>query len=544
MSSGAAQGDRQWEVHERVAPDTSNPSAGGEPLQVTAGAGRVAPGSQPPPPSLLDAVLSSTRPAAGMPDPQVAQFFAESDLASALRIYVKNFVPVGELRSRQALQSHLARELARLDRILARQVNSILHHPQLQQLEASWRGIWMLTGQVQEAQDAAELEDDPPEFQVRLLNVSKTLLRKDLVNAREFDQSEIFKKVYEDGFGMSGSYPFGALIGDYQFTKHQDDLYMLEGMAGVAAAAFAPFIAAASPELLGLEDFGTLEQPIRLTDNLNQVEDIKWNAFRNSEDSRFVGLVLPRVLMRVPYDDDGSRSDGFRFREEVEGPDRSRYLWGNAAYAFGSVLIRSYGACRWYADIRGVERGMIGGGLVTELPVHSFGTDRSGVALKSSLEVSINDFQEKELSTLGFIPISACQDTGYSVFYTNASTQKPKTHADVGTTTNAKMSAMLQYTLCASRFAHYLKTLGRNKIGTQQGASELERELQDWIAKYVAAGSQASASTKAKFPLRDAKIEVTEIPSKPGSYRLVIQLLPHFQLDGLSSMLRFSMERI
>ena len=543
MSSGSSQGEQQPTVRTWEAPNELDLQAGGELQRVPAGAGSVSE-TLAPLPTLIDALLQSTAAASSVSPPtgRLAELLAEPNSARALRIWLDDSFPTGVLPSREAVLSRLSREVARLDRILARQVNAILHQPRFQQLEASWRGLWMLTGQAQDAIENADPNESSPRFEVRLLTLSKRDLRRDLDGAAEFDQSQIFKKVYEQGFGMAGGHPFGALIGDYQFTNHPEDLDMLAGMAGVAAAAFAPFIAAASPELLGLDTFCSLEQPIRLTDSYGQVEYIKWNTLRDSDDSRFVGLAMPRILMRVPYDNDGSRADGFRFREEVEGLDHSRYLWGNAAYAFGSILIRSFGACRWFADIRGVERGVVGGGLVTDLPVHSFGTDRSRIAPKNSLEVSLSDFQEKELSTLGFIPICPCNDTEYSVFYSNASLQKPKTYATIEATTNAKISAMLQYTLCASRFAHYLKVLARNKIGSLQTASDLERELTAWIGRYVAADARAATDIKARYPLREAQIEVRDMAGKPGSFRLVVHLLPHFQLDGLTSTLRFSMQ--
>lgn len=545
MSSGSTQGEPQSFVSVREAPSQADRPAGGESLQTPAGLGSARTGAAAPgvpPLTLIDAILQSSAVSTTDTHPRAVEFRNEPDPARALKIWLQDYFTAVERPTRQAVLSSLSRQLARLDRHLERQVNTVLHHPRFQQLEASWRGLWMLTGQVQETIDAADIGGSPPEFDVRILNVSKSALARDLDRAAEFDQSQLFKKVYEDGFGIAGGEPYGALLGDYEFTNHPEDIDTLRRISQVAAAAFAPFIASASPELLGIESFGSLEQPIRLAATYSQVEYIQWNSFRDSEDARFVGLALPRILMRVPYDDDGTRSDGFRFREEVEGVDRSRYLWGNAAYALGSVLIRSFGACRWFADIRGVERGVIGGGLVTELPVHSFTTDRYGLVPKISVEVCIDDFKEKELSSLGFIPICHCNDTEYSVFYTNSSVQKPKAYADDAATTNARMSAMLQYTLCASRFAHYLKILARNKIGGMTTETELADELSSWIATYVAADAKASNETKAQYPLRDAAIEVRPIPSKPGSYQLVMQLLPHYQLDGLVSKLNLKTE--
>jgi type VI secretion system ImpC/EvpB family protein len=503
-------------------------------------------------PSVLESVLRVSASTRDVSDGWLQQFLQERSTDGALRLWIaRSFPKGGAVPTRQEVIRQLSRELAELERILERQVNAILHCPELQQLEASWRGLWFLTNQVHDSQDIAEQDGPQPEIQVRVLNVSKRALYRDMSDALEFDQSQIFKKVYEDGFGTAGGNPIGVLIGDYQFTNHVEDIEMLTGLSQVAAASFAPLITAASPELLGLEkDFRELERPIRLSEIFSQVDYLKWRAFRDSDESCFVGLTLPRVLMRIPYGDDGSRRDGFRFREEAEARDRSRYLWGNASYAFGSVLARAFCFSRWFAEIRGFERQTpeeiteLGprGGLVAGLPVHSFCTDRSGVVPKSSVEVALSEYQEKELTNLGFIPLCHCKDTEYSVFYSNASAQKPKKFADEEATANANISAMLQYVLCASRFAHYLKVLSRNKIGAYANAPDLQRHLNNWIQKYVTDDEKADPKIKSRHPLRKAQVEVRETPSKPGSFGLVMHLLPHYQLDGLTATLKLVMK--
>ena len=249
---------------------------------------------------------------------------------------------------------------------------------------------------------------------------------------------------------MPGGEPFGAIVADYEFTNHPQDVELLGKMAEVAAGSFCPFISAAGPKLLQLDSFATLEQPLNLSATFDQVPYVRWRSFRDRDDTRFLGLTLPRVLMRLPFEDDGSRADGFRFREDVEGPDFSKYLWGNAAFAFASVLLRAFGGSRWFADIRGMERDIEAGGVVTDLPVHSFATDRRGVATKASLEVRVSESQEQELARLGLIPLCHAWDTDYCVFYSNASLNKPKQYDEPSASANARISAMLQYVMCAS----------------------------------------------------------------------------------------------
>ena len=381
-----------------------------------------------------------------------------------------------------------------------------------------------------------------------MLSASWRELERDFERATEFDQSQLFRKVYDQEFGMPGGEPFGALIGDYEMRPRpaagypHDDLGMLRSISQVAAAAFCPFITGVNPAFFGLDNFTTLEQRLDHAKTFEQVDYVKWRALRDSEDSRFVGLALPRVLMRTPYGDDGTRLDGFRFHEEVAGPDFSKYLWGNAAFAFGGVLIRAFAQAGWLADIRGVQRGVDGGGLVTSLPVHDFGTDHRGVAVKSSTDVIVTDRLEKELSDLGFIPLCDCSDTEYSAFYSNQSAQKPKKYDRSAATTNARISSMLQYMLCVSRFAHYIKVLGREKVGSFTDAPAFEKYLQDWVVQYVTTDLEAAPETKARFPLREAKVQVFEQPGKPGSHQCVMHLAPHYELDDLVAAVRIATE--
>ncbi len=488
------------------------------------------------PSTLLDRVIAATGPAGNRVASVIDDFLGESTTGGQLNLWLDQADP--KSLTPQVVSRELSRDIARIDAMLARQVNAVLHHGRFQQLEASWRGLWYLTGQAKQGIDAAEEDGEQARLKIRVLHLPKRELYEDLDRAVEFDRSQIFRKVYESEFGMPGGEPYGVIVGDYEFTNHPEDLDLLDRMSQVSAASFAPFIAAASPKFLGLDDFAKLELPDELSSTFNQLPYLKWRSLRDSDDSRFVGLVLPRVIMRAPYVLDGSRRDGFRFREDVEDKHPDNYLWGTAGYAFVSVLIRAFCSSGWFAEIRGFERGTLGGGLVTDLYTHSFGTDARSVATKFSTDVAINDHQEQELSSQGLIPLCPCKDTEFSVFFSNASANKPKKYDDSTATTNARISSMLQYVFCVSRFAHYLKVLERDKIGGSSEAEEVQTMLSRWIHQYVAVDEKASPQTKARYPLREANIEVRPMPGKPGSYRLVIHLLPHSQLDQLSATLK------
>lgn len=436
------------------------------------------------------------------------------------------------LPSSERLIAMLSEDIAELDHLLNDQVNAIIHHSRFQSLEAAWRGVWNIVEQI----------GPHSNIQVKMLNVSWKDITRDLTRAVEFDQSQLFRKVYEDGIGTPGGHPFSVLIGDYQIGRSAEDIETLQGISGVAAAAFAPFIASAHPSLFDLEHFGEFERQIDLSRTFSQADYIAWRSFRDTEDARFVGLTLPRTLMRLPYGTDPARRDAFIFREQTDHPDGSGYLWGNPAFAYATVLIRAFTESGWLADVRGVRRDEAGGGLVQNLPVHSFDTDRLGVATKSSTDVAITDQQEKQLGELGFIPLCHCPDTEYACFYGSQSVQSPKSYTTAAATANARISSMLHYMLCASRFAHYLKVLARDKVGSMIPPEQLQGDLTNWISQYVRDDDDAAISIKARFPLREAKVRVIEYPDQPGTYSCDMHLLPHFQLDSLSASLRLNTE--
>jgi type VI secretion system protein ImpC len=430
----------------------------------------------------------------------------------------------GEVTVSRDSEAMIDARIAQIDHLVSLQLNEVLHHPVFQKLEGSWRGLRYL---LDSSETSAMLK-------IRVLNASKKEVLKDLQRASEFDQSALFKKVYEDEYGIFGGAPFGALVGDFEFTKHPEDIELLDKISHVAAAAHAPFLTAAGPELLSLDSFADLGQPNDIGRIFDKTEYAKWKSFRESEDSRYVGLCVPHVLMRLPYGKDSKPVEGFNYEENVDGTDHSKYLWGNAAYALGARLTNSFAQFGWCASIRGVE----GGGLVEGLPSHTFRTDEGDVALKCPTEIAITDRREKELADAGFIPLVHCKGSDYAAFFSVQSAQKPRLDNKEAANANARLSTQLPYILAVSRFAHYLKTMMRDKIGSFVSRSSCERFLNDWIQTYVVGDDNASPAVKAKNPLREARIEVVDVPGKPGAYRAVAFLRPHYQLDELSVSLR------
>lgn len=418
--------------------------------------------------------------------------------------------------------------IAQIDHLLSIQLNEVMHHPSFQKLEASWRGLKHLMDQ----------SETGVMLKIKVLNCSKKELLRDMQRASEFDQSALFKKVYEEEYGVFGGAPFGALIGDYEFGKHPEDIELLEKISNVAAAAHAPFISAAAPDLLNLPSWTSLDAPRDLAKIFDSTEFAKWKSFRQSEDSRYVALCLPRTLGRLPYGKDTKPIEGFNYEEGVDGTDHSKYLWMNAAYSLGTRLTNSFSKYGMCVAMRGVE----GGGLVEGLPVHNFYTDSGDIAMKCPTEVQITDRREKELADLGFIPLVHCKGTDYAAFFSAQTCQKPKVYYDEAATANARLSTQLPYLMACSRFAHYLKAMMRDKIGSYMSRDQAETFLNRWIVNYVTPDDTASQEAKASRPLREARIDVSEVPGKPGVYKAVAFLRPHFQLDELTVSLRLVAE--
>ncbi len=432
---------------------------------------------------------------------------------------------VGELLLR------ISRDVGLIDDVVTRQVNAILHHPRFQKLEASWRGLEFLVDGVPEGANV----------RVRVLDASWQELVRDVDRAMEFDQSQLFRKVYSEEYGVAGGAPFSVLLGDYEIRPRPaaghstDDMSAVRGISQVAAAAFAPFVTAAHPAMLGVDEFGELERPMNVSGIYGQPEFRPLRSLRATEDSRFVGLVMPRVLVRRPWFDGPGRDRGFRCFETGGGLEHEQYLWGTAVYAYGSVLCRTFAETGWLADIRGVRRNEVAGGVVTELPVRDFGVDAPGVASSGSTDVLIGDALEDDLAAVGLIALCPCRGTDWSAFYSHPSLQLPRVYDRQDATANALISSMMPYVLCVSRFAHYLKVMCRDKVGSFAEASDVQRFLDDWLRTYVIDDPEATLETKARYPLREARIEIHEMPGQPGSYGCVVELRPHFQLDDLAS---------
>jgi len=348
----------------------------------------------------------------------------------------------------------------------------------------------------------------------------------------------MFKQIYEEEYGTFGGNPFSLLVGDFEFGRHPQDMSILEKMSGVAAAAHAPFISAASPKLFDMDSFNELGVPRDMAKAFESTELIKWRSFRESEDSRYVTLTLPHMLLRLPYGPDTVPVDGFDYREDVDGRDSTKYLWGNSAYAMAQRITNAFAQYKWCAAIRGVE----GGGLVEGLPAHTFKTDSGDVALKCPTETAITDRREKELSDLGFIALCHAKGTDFAAFFGGQTANKPKVYNTSDATANARVSGMLPYVLAASRFAHYLKVIMRDKIGSFMTRENVAAFLNTWISQYVLLSDDAPQAVKAKFPLREARVDVMDVPGKPGVYKAVVFLKPHFQLDELTVSIRLVAE--
>lgn len=421
--------------------------------------------------------------------------------------------------------------IAAIDRALSLQLREILHNEKFQKLEGSWRGLQHL---VMNSETGTSLK-------IKVFNASKREVFKDLDKAVEFDQSQMFRKLYENEFGSPGGEPYAALVGDYEFTNHPDDIDMLAKMSNVAAAAFCPFLSSASPQLFGFESWSELSKPRDLAKVFDTVEYAKWNSYRDSEDSRFVTLTCPRVLSRLPYGATTKPIEAFDFEEvDMDNTGRAKpvphenYTWMNAAYVLGSRLTAAFAQYGWCTAIRGAE----GGGKVEGLPTHMFHSDDGDTDMMCPTEIGITDRREAELSKLGFLPLSHYKNTDYSVFFGAQSTQRAKKYDDADATANAAISARLPYIMATSRFAHYLKVMARDKIGSFMEASDCETWLNRWITNYVTADPKPSEETKARFPLREARVQVVEVPGAPGSYNAVAHLRPWLQMEELTASLR------
>jgi type VI secretion system protein ImpC len=456
---------------------------------------------------------------------KMARFQEQEEAAiDLLRELVNELTDITDPPSEATIVPFLLRRIAEIDDLLTNQINEILHHPEFQKLEGTWRGLHYF---VMNTETSTRLK-------IRVMNSSLKDLRDDLTKAIEFDQSSLFKKIYEEEYGTFGGFPYSCLIGDFYFSNHPQDIVFLEHISGLAAAAHTPFIAAVSPEFFNLDAFEALPSPRDLAKVFESPDYIKWNSFRNTEDSRYVTLLLPRILMRLPYGPNTLPVVDFNFTENVGVGDTDKFCWGNPAFALGQRITDAFAHYGWTAAIRGVE----GGGKVEGLPAYVFRTLDGDNTVKCPTEVAITDRREKELSDLGFVSLCYSKGSDFAVFFGAQTTQKPKTYNLEDANANASISARITYILAASRFAHYIKVLMRDKVGSFLTKENVEIYLNNWLASYILLNDDAPAEAKAKYPLREGRIDIYDEPGKPGSYKSVIYLRPHFQMEELTASIR------
>jgi len=462
--------------------------------------------------SLLDQIVAQGR------------FSRESGNLERGKDLVKEFVHQvldGSMTLSKDAEATISARLAQIDRLISIQLNEVLHHPSFQKLEATWRGIKYLM-------DQSETNDT---LKIKVLNVSKKDLLRDLQRAPEFDQSALFKKVYEEEFGQLGGEPYGCLVGDYHFDHTPGDVELLSQMAQVAAAAHAPFIAGGAPSLMGMDSWQELANPRDLAKIFAAPDYAAWRSLRDSDDAKYVGLAMPRFLARLPYGAKTSPVEEFDFEEETGGGDHSKYSWANSAYAMAVNVNRSFKLYGWCSSIRGVESG----GAVEGLPVHTFPSDDGGVDMKCPTEIAISDRREAELANCGLMPLIHRKNTDVAAFIGAQSLQKPAEYTDPDATSNARLAARLPYLFASCRFAHYLKCMVRDKVGSFKERADMERFLSDWIQQYVLANpSTVGDDMKARKPLAAAEVQVAEIEGNPGYYAAKFFLRPHYQLEGVN----------
>jgi type VI secretion system protein ImpC len=448
----------------------------------------------------------------------------QTAVQTAVRTLAQQALASTQLVSADVLKT-ISAMVAEIDRKLSEQINLIMHQADFKALEGTWRGLHHLVNNT---------ETDEM-LKIRVLNISKLDLKKTLkkFEGTAWDQSPIFRKLYEDEFGSPGGQPYGCLIGDYQFDHSPEDTKMLANVAQVAAAMHAPFIAAAAPTVLGMDSWQELSNPRDLTKIFQTAEYAAWKSLRDSEDSRYLGLAMPRFLSRLPYGAKTVPCEEFDFEEDTEGADHNKYVWSNAAYAMGVNITRAFKLYGWCARIRGAESG----GVAEGLPVHTFPTDDGGVDMKCPTEIAITDRREAELAKNGFMPLSHYKNTDYAVFMGAQSLQKPAVYDDPDATANANLSARLPYLFATCRFAHYLKCMVRDKIGSFKEREDMEAWLNKWISQFCC-DSKSAEEVKARYPLAEAKVEVQEVKGNPGYYTSKFWMRPHYQLEGLTVSLR------
>jgi len=450
---------------------------------------------------------------------------AKDAVVNAVKTLAEQALGATQLVSDDAVKT-IESMIAEIDAKLSEQINKIMHHQDFEALEGSWRGLSHLVNNT---------ETDET-LKIRVFNISKKDVGKTIKKFKgtAWDQSPLFKKLYEDEFGTPGGEPYGCLMGDYAFDHSPPDVEILSGMAQIAAAAHAPFLTGTAPSLLNMDSWQELSDPRDLTKIFQTAEYAPWRSLRESEDSRYIGMAMPRFLARLPYGAATNPVEDFNFEENTEDAKHSNYVWSNAAYAMATNVTRAFKQYGWCSTIRGVESG----GMVEGLPCHTFPTDDGGVDMKCPTEIAITDRREAELAKNGMMPLSHWKNTDYAVFVGAQSLHKAAEYDDPDATANANLGARLPYLFATCRFAHYLKCIVRDKIGSFAERSDMEKWLNKWITKYVTTDPSASQEVKAKYPLAAAEVTVSEVEGNPGYYTSKFFLRPHYQLEGLSISLR------
>jgi type VI secretion system protein ImpC len=451
---------------------------------------------------------------------------AREDIKNAVRTLAENALANTTLVSDDAVKSIQAM-IAAIDAKLTEQINEIIHHEAFRQLEGTWRGLHYLINNT---------ETDET-LKIRVINISKKDVGKVLKKFKgvAWDQSPLFKQIYESEYGTIGGEPFGCLVSDYSFDHTPPDVEILQGMAQIAAAAHAPFLAGAAPKLMNMESWRELADPRDLTKIFQTADYAPWRSLRESEDSRYIGLAMPRYLARIPYGSKTNPVEEFAFEEDTGNADHNKYVWANASFAMAVNVNRSFKLYGWCTRIRGVESG----GVVESLPCHTFPTDDGGVDMKCPTEIAITDRREAELAKNGLMPLLHRKGTDMAVFIGAQSLQKPQEYTDPDATANANLAARLPYLFATCRFAHYLKCMVRDQIGTFKERGDMEKYLNTWISQYVEPDpARATDEAKARRPLAAAEVKVEEVEGNPGYYSSKFFLRPHYQLEGLTVSLR------
>ncbi|MEW5836191.1 MAG: type VI secretion system contractile sheath large subunit [Pseudomonadota bacterium] len=451
---------------------------------------------------------------------------AKEEVESAVRTLAEQVLSKADIVSDDVTQTINA-YVAELDRKISEQLNHVMHHEDFQKLESAWRGLHYLVNNTETDQL----------LKIRVMNVSKKELGKTLKRYKgtAWDQSPIFKKIYEEEYGQLGGEPYGCLVGDYYFDHSPPDVEMLAGIAQVASAAHAPFIAAANSSLMGMESWNELSNPRDLAKIFSTPDYAAWRSLRESEDAKYLGLTMPRTLARMPYGASTNPVEEFDFEEDTAGADSSKYTWQNAAYAMAVNINRSFKEYGWCSRIRGIESG----GAVEGLPVHAFPTDDGGVDMKCPTEIAITDRRSAELDKMGLMPLVHRKNSDMAAFIAAQSLAKPEEYDDPDATANAALSCRLPYLFAASRFAHYLKCIVRDKIGSFSSRDQMQSWLTNWVMNYVDGDpANSSEETKARKPLSAAEVVVEEVEGAPGYYTSKFYLKPHYQLEGLTVSLR------